>query len=393
MINKNHLTKYLLLIGLVITLPIAADNASKLKAIDSKITHLKSDITKQKQQKQSETNNLKKIEIEIGSLAKKIRNTQRQQQKQQKELESLSQKQLILKGKLAQQQTALSTEIRTAYMLGDANSLKMLLNQENPEQLSRNLTYYHYFAKERVHIIDQVKQTMNDLKTTEQEIEQQNKILNNTKQKLTTEKHKQENNKQTRLTVIKTLNHELSSKQGQLTSLVKNKQALEELIASIEHKNKLAQQKKSTPSTQPFNPSTDLATLRGKLSWPTQGKIVQGFGQRVGGSELQTTGVVIRAPTGEKVYAVAQGKVVFARWMQGYGLLVIIDHGNGYMSIYGRNNSLFVANGDIVKKQQVIAEVGESGGYAKPGLYFSIRHGAAALNPSRWCSQSGRHRA
>lgn len=393
------LSRYLCLLLIFLTsflasLIVSANNTTKLEAINKNITQLKTDINQQQQQKKTEQADLKKIEIAIGILARKIEKTQQQKKNQQHELTQLDQKQQQLQAKLQQQQQALAAEIRTAYMLGSENSLKLLLNQHNAQELSRNLTYYQYIAKERADIIEQVKQTLQELQMIQQQIEQQTKRLNKTELALTHEKAAQENNKHTRLAIITKINAELSNKRLHLATLVKNKQALEQLIATIERQRQQAatqaQAQPTTNNNQPFSSSVAFANLQGKLNWPTAGKLSQRFGQRVEDSQLQAQGVIISAPSGEKVYAIAAGKVVFAHWMQGYGLLLIIDHGGNYMSIYGRNNSLYVKNGDVVSQGQLIAEVGNSGGYTKPGLYFSIRHGAVALNPSHWCQSQPR---
>ena len=124
---------------------------------------------------------------------------------------------------------------------------------------------------------------------------------------------------------------------------------------------------------------------RGHLIWPTTGRIKHHFGTQIGQSELKWNGVLIEASQGQTVHAVAPGKVIFAKWLQGYGLLLIIDHGNGYMTLYGRNQSLLKKVGDWVKTNTTIATAGQTGGFSQSALYFSLRHNAKPLNPEKWC--------
>ena len=129
-----------------------------------------------------------------------------------------------------------------------------------------------------------------------------------------------------------------------------------------------------------------FAQQKGALVWPTNGEVTHRFGTKIQQSELTWSGVVLRAPAGQTVRSVADGDVIFAKWLSGYGMLVIINHGDGYMSLYGRNQTLYVKQGSRVKAGQKIATVGQTGGFDQPGLYFAIRHNAKPLNPKLWCS-------
>lgn len=129
----------------------------------------------------------------------------------------------------------------------------------------------------------------------------------------------------------------------------------------------------------------NFALLRGKLPWPTKGTVLHYFNTTIAKSELKSTAELISAPDEQPVYSVAPGVVVFSKWLEGYGLLIIINHGEGYMTLYGRNHSLYKHEGDQVAAGDLIATVGQSGGYEKPALYFAIRYNAKPLDPNQWC--------
>ena len=174
--------------------------------------------------------------------------------------------------------------------------------------------------------------------------------------------------------LINVINQNIETKNQKLQTLLQDKQRLENMVS------KLNRQPVETNMTH-----LGFAKLKGKLHWPTAGKIKHAFGTQIAESELTWEGVIIAAPLGQSVRAVAAGRVIFAKFMPGYGLLLIINHGNGYMSLYGQNQNLAVKLNDWVTPNQVIATVGNSGDSNLPGLYFSIRHNVKALNPALWC--------
>jgi len=178
---------------------------------------------------------------------------------------------------------------------------------------------------------------------------------------------------------ILTLNAQIKSKRSSLQVLINNQIRLEKALLKLKN-----------PS---FSQLSQFSRLAGKLSWPTRGKIIKKYGTQIASSKLIYKGVLIQAPEGQVVHAIANGNVVFARWLSGYGQLIIINHGGGYMSLYGRNQRLAVKQGERVSRGQKIAWVGNSGGFKQSALYFSLRHNRAAMNPSRWCVKHGANNA
>ncbi len=354
-----------------------ADNQSKLKNLMQEIRAVKDRLSKDTRKRSSLQTKLNKTETLIGHVSKKLRGIQKQLDQQQEILRNLNKQLAQNEMKLAIQQKALQQQIRASYMLGQQQYFKMLLNQQNPNEFSRTLTYYDYLNHSRLTLITELKITSNVIKQNKQQAEKHRKKL----QALVTQQQSErvvlrESNAK-RKTVIGALGRKIKTKKQRLSKLEVNKQALKNVVSKL-------QRQRSTVT------KVNFAALRGKLLWPTQGRIIQTFGKQIGNSQLRSRSVLIAAKLGQPVRAIAPGKVIFARWMSGYGLLMIIDHGKGYMTLYGRNNSLYRAVGDTVKTGDLIARVGKSGGYQNYGLYFSIRHNRSALNPQRWCAASPR---
>jgi septal ring factor EnvC (AmiA/AmiB activator) len=172
------------------------------------------------------------------------------------------------------------------------------------------------------------------------------------------------------------INQHIQINNNQLKKLLQNKQQLQ---ATIEKLNTAASSNTKFISHHPFS------KLHSKLPWPTQGHIRHAFGAQINQSELTWDGTIINAPLGQSVRAIASGRVIFAKWMAGYGLLLIINDGGGYLTLYGRNQMLLKTVGDVIQTGEKIATVGKSGGFLQPGLYFSIRYNGKAVNPGIWC--------
>lgn len=300
---------------------------------------------------------------------------------------------------LAQQHAEFVGLVKAAYALGQREQLKLLLNQEQPALSSRMMAYYRYLYSSRV---AKISVTENTLQQISQLQEQQN-----LEQTLLTQTQQQEQHQQTVLSGVKKerdallaqLSHEVSSHEQQLARLKESENKLQNLIASLQ-----TQEEALTviDSTQPVNQtasqpvanelpftdifsktSTDFASLKGTLPWPVRGRLAQKFGSKR--AEGAWDGVVIDTNEGAEIHAVSSGKVVYANSLGGYGLLMIIDHGNEYMSLYAFNQSIYKKEGDKVNAGDVIASVGQSGGRSQTGLYFGIRKKNVPLDPLEWC--------
>lgn len=341
--------------------------------LQNQIDTIKSTINQAETNQTTLHKTLRDTEIKIGEISFALHKTQQALKAQQQQAQHLNINQSQYQKQVASQQTLLADQLRAIYMVGHPSYLQVLLNQENANQFSRTLAYYRYFNANRINLIQQYNKTLTALNQTQQQIQQQAQQLLALENQQEAEKAQLEKQQQQRQQLLQSLHHEIQTKQQQLDSLLANKQALDQVVTHLQQ----------THTTEKHN---EIPTHhKNKFPWPTLGKVVDHYGAAIDDSQLKTTGVVINAPEGQKIYAVAAGTVVFANWMKGYGLLLIIDHNNGWMSIYGRNQSLYQKVGDKVKSGDLIATVGNSGGFSSAGLYFALRHDGKPENPQQWC--------
>jgi murein hydrolase activator len=286
---------------------------------------------------------------------------------EQAAIEKLQASQKLYLDRLNKQRAALANQIRIMYKLGKSESAKTMLNPDNLNTINRHLYYTRNLNTQRTKLVKEVKQIIDTLSNNMQEAEKHQRKLKN----LLAQKEKE----QTQLSSLQkenTADDDNKSNSAPIPhtgSSIANQKALQEVIGAL-------------PKQKLKIHSIPFEKLQGKLQWPVPSNTLTKKISTVTGA---LTGVVIKAPETTPVHAIYHGKVIFANWLRGYGLLVIIDHGNGYMSLYGRNRTLFTTVGDQIKARQVIAASGSSGGYQYPSLYFEIRKDGTPLDPKVWC--------
>jgi septal ring factor EnvC (AmiA/AmiB activator) len=282
-----------------------------------------------------------------------------------------------LNTELATQQNALSRQLRAAYAMGQQQYVKMLLSQEDPARLGRVLTYYRYLNQARSERINTTRNVLSRLRDLETEIQQRTKELEALRTGQLDSKAELEAARSERGEVVAALNRQVSSQSQEIAQLKVDEERLKRLIEGLSlYMEELNIDVKGEERFDRF---------RGRLRLPVRGTVKASFGELKQGGPLKWDGVLLKAPEGREVHAVYRGRVAFADWFGSFGLLVILDHGDGYMSLYGHNQSLFAQVGDWVDTGQVIAGVGNSGGLGDPGLYFEIRQNGTPRNPLRWC--------
>ncbi len=345
---------------------------SELQAIQQQIASEQQDLHSSSQQRDKLLQLLKRDERAIGDAAKKLNQTENQLSESQATMKKLNSQEADLTKQQAAQQQVLAKQLKSAYLAGNHDYSKMLLNQQDPATVERLLTYYQYLNKARISAIDTLKQTHDELVKVQQQAKQENERLN----ALAIDQRAQS----------KQLSAEQNQRQNTLAQLQqvidKKASGLEQLQieeASLKRVIELALKAAAE------NPTMDgLAKSSGKLNWPTKGSIRNSFGSARSGN-VRWKGVVIDAAEGQAVKAPASGKVIYADWLKGFGLLMVIDHGQGFMSLYGYSQALLKEVGDTVKTGEEIALVGRSGGQNQAGLYFEIRHKGEAENPAKYC--------
>lgn len=364
-----------LLVSMITFSPLpGAQQASdkELSQVKKKIAKQKSTIVKVSQERRKLNRQLKKDDFAIAKVAKAINQTNKTLTQVTQKLVELKKERIALIKQKKQQEQALSHQLRTAYTTGSHDYIKMLLNQEQSSKVQRSVTYYQYLNKARIKEIEQFQQTIARLKAVEVEQEEKAKQLVQLKEEQKQQKAALQQTKANRQITLKALRKELLSTQQQLAKLEQEEASL---VAALE---KLARDSSLTANLD------GLSKLKRKLRWPVTGKIKHSFGTRKQGY-LRWKGVLMSAPVGRQVSSIYAGKVLFADWLKGYGLVIVVDHGKGYMSLYGHNQALLKNVGDTVEPGEPIALVGQSGGQTDSGLYFEIRHRGKAVNPKIWC--------
>ena len=316
--------------------------------------------------------NLQKHELAIAKNAKALNMAEQSVEQTQQQQKQLQQKANELEKKHTDYQRILAAQLKSAYMAGNEDYSKILLNQQDTAKFERILSYYNYLNKARIEQIE-------ELKGLQQEIAQNQVELNKTKEKLIA-LHEEQKRRQTALlaaqnerqTNLKNLRSKLNNTKTSINYLKENQQTL---ITTIEELEKAKTQKIEL---------LGLNKSKGQLDWPSKGKLTHTFGQRKHGG-IDWKGVLISAKEGSNINSVYNGQVVFADWLKGYGWVIVVDHGDGFMSLYGHAQTLLKDVGDMVREGETLALVGQSGGQANSGLYFEIRHKGRAVNPKKWC--------
>ncbi len=359
----------------VLSLPANAQQSTqkqKLSNIKQQIQKQKASLDETNQQQKEIENRLKKDELAIAASAAEMNKTKQQKRDVEQTLKTLSAKQAKLKKQKKQQENALAEQIRTAYTNGQHDYLKLLLNQEEPGKVQRSLTYYQYLNDARVDSIESFEQVIKQLQEVELEQQKQQANLEQLISKQQQQKNQLEDQRQQRKQTLKKLNSQILSSKQRLQKLESEEKSLIQTLARIQAK---ARQQKTL---------VGLKKLKKQLFWPVKGRIKRSFGSKKQGY-LRWKGVLLSARLGDDVKSIHNGTVLFADWLKGYGLVIVLDHGDGYMSLYGHNQALLKNVGDHVEIGEPIALAGQSGGQSQTGLYFEIRHKGKPVNPKIWC--------
>jgi murein hydrolase activator len=318
---------------------------------------------------------LRDQEIKIAATAKDLRAIDQKLDAQQDKIKALEAQRDALNVKLKSQRDALAALLRSAYALGNNEELKLLLAQEDTAQIGRILAYFRYFEHARVGEIDSLLKSLDELAQVQAAIDGETAKLKTTRDDRVAEALQFDHERVQRRQVLVDLDAQLKDEQSRLAVLGKDEKALVDLLDKL--RDVFADIPKDIAGAEPF------AQLRGRLNWPLRGKIVVGFGSKEG-DDRSSRGVVITAPEGSEVHAASHGRVVFADWMRGFGLLLIVDHGDGYMSLYGYNETLLKDVGDWVGANEVIASSGVTGGQKTAGAYFELRAQGKPVDPRAW---------
>ena len=367
----------LLILQASLSLADESDEKRKLQELSKQIQTVQSDIQSANREIRTLESDLEKTERQLAETRQNIADTRRKIAHQENRLTELQQQKQVLEKLRSEQNRAIATQINLSYRLGREPTLKLVLNMEDPTQISRILRYHDYFLKARASKLADYLSTIEQLTRVEQERQQTLDLLKGDRDQLEQQLSQGTEQNRKRTVSLQALNKSLQTDKQFLDKLQTERKRLEDVLKQLEQ----ALANIEIPAT--YSP---FSQQKGKLPWPVKGTLAQRFGQSRN-TKMTWQGWLINAPEGTEVRAIHYGRIVFADYLRGHGLLVVIDHGQGYMSLYAHNQILLADIGDWISSGTPIARVGESGGQQKPGLYFEIRYKGNPTNPASWIAK------
>lgn len=376
----------LLSMMLAISPAAMSDDKADMEKLQNDINDLQKELKKVQGARSNVQQELQKNETQMSDLQKKVEKIQQEINAQNKQIEDLNKERGNLEKARAKQQAQAAEQIRAAYQLGQQPQFKVFLNQESPERISRMMKYHSYFMAAHAEKMKKFLDTITQLNELEPQIAQKTIELNTIKEELSKQQASLQEAQAQRKQTLAKINTTISNKDKALQDMMEDRRQLQALLQKVA---RASTSFAAAPSYVPLpNAGEKFSSRRGRLPWPTQGRITHGFGSSQVEGQLQWNGVMIGANAGQQVQAVHYGRVVFADYFRGQGLLVIIDHGEGYLSLYAHNQNLLKKAGDAVKAGEAIANVGDTGGQNETGLYFEIRYQGKAINPAEWLAHA-----
>lgn len=314
---------------------------------------------------------LAESEKQIGAVAGKLNTTRKALAENKQQQASLTRRQAELREAIGQQQSMLAGQLKSAFIAGHYDYAKMIFYQQDAARFERIITYYKYLNQARQANITQFTATVTELESVTASLQQKASELN----QLQADQQQQQNElvarQQDRQQTLKQLNAKIAGEETRIAQLREAEQALVEAIERAQRMSQIPQE------------LTGLASDKGRLLKPADGSVRKLFGKRRQG-QVRWKGIMIDGREGSAVKAIAHGRVVYSDWLRGFGLVTIIEHGDGFMTVYGHNQALLRQAGESVAKGETVALLGQSGGQNSPNLYFEIRHKGKAVNPADW---------
>jgi len=350
---------------------------AQLAQLKDRISELSAAQNRELRKRDSVQADLREAELRISRLSREQRNLEQQAGEARRRLAKLEKEQAQLAREKQTQLNWLAKTVRASYQAGRQERIKLLLNQEQPDQIARLLRYQEYYQRARSDRLQQVNGELDELMAVSLRVEQARQALLDKRSDVQRHADKLQGAQKSRQQTLASLNRSLDDRSSSLNQLKQDQQQLEKLLADMQ---------RSLDDIPADLGGKPFGKLAGKLPWPLDGNIGTSYNSAREGA-LRWQGVILNASAGTPVRSVYAGRVVFADWLRGYGLLTIVDHGNGYLTLYGYNQSLLREVGEWVSAGDSLALAGNSGGNRASGLYFEIRHRGKAVNPTRWCNR------
>ncbi len=356
----------------------AEDKKQQLEELRDQMQDIQTGLSKKQERRSKVQKELMATEKEIGRRNRELNRLEKEIGSQKQRIRVAKIQQGLNKNSLESQRKFMEKQIRLAYTIGRQDRLKLLLNQQDPEMVGRLMVYHDYFNRRRSEKLDLIQTTLKKLQQAEQTMLEEEREMQQLQDRRRQEKASLEKSRKGRKLLIASLNQGITSDGERLKELKRDEARLQKLLAQIQQRARAASAKERfEPKGRPFT------SQKGRMPWPAKGRIKARYGAAKSG-DMKWDGILISAREGSEVRAVYDGKVVFSDWLRGFGLMLILDHGGGYMSLYGHNQSLAKQTGDLVRADEIVAMLGDSGGQSEPGVYFAMRYKGEPINPENW---------
>lgn len=350
----------------------------QIEELKEQIADIDQWLAKAEEDRSSLERQLTGIEQDISRLTRERRELRRQAEEQQQRLTELQKEEKDLNRTLGSQRESLKKQIRAAWMEGDAPAVKVLLNEIDPDKIARTMTYYEYLSRDTVQRLEVFNENLRQLRETQQEARAARVRLGKLEQDVEERQEKLTQSRSRREQTLAALDAEITDRKGEREELVADRERLEKLLREVEE---------AIANIPSPNESDPFGSLQNRLPWPARGKVFSGYGDRYADGKLRRNGLLMNTEENADIKAIHYGRVVFANWLRGFGLMTIVDHGDGYMTLYGHSSSLYTSPGDWVEAGEAIAAAGRTGGTDDPALYFEIRRNGKPVNPRSWLAK------
>jgi murein hydrolase activator len=355
----------------------ARDEQQRLQAVRNEIKAVEQRLARQTTERDENARALRTAETDIAAAARKLAALRADLREGERKQRSLAERAERASQRLAAERGELARQVRAAYVGGREEVVKLLLSQDSPATLGRMLVYYDYFNRARGARIGAIAGEMEELAQLRAASDAAQRELADLAAAQATQVESLGHARDERRALVAKLDAGIGDTNAAIAKLRTEERRLGDLVKQLA----------AATAGFPVDTGQPFARSKGKLAWPVPGRLAGDYGQPRAGGPVKWNGVLLEAERGASVRAVYSGRVAFADWLPGLGLLVIVDHGDGYMSLYGHNESLLKEPGDRVQAGEVIAQVGDSGGQARPGLYFEIRQNGEPVNPHQWITR------
>jgi septal ring factor EnvC (AmiA/AmiB activator) len=400
--NSNvRLLPTLLALIAAVWMPVAASAASPAKTqeeareqqreLRERISALQKKLAAAEEIKTEASDALRESEQAISEANRELRQLNRQSRESNAKLGELRKSSQDTGNALRAQQDLLGRMLRQQYLQGQSDALRLVLSREDPNEMTRQLHYLAHIARARARLVEGLRSNLREIDRLKTEIAEEAAAIARIAAEQTAQRKRLEQEKRARAGVLSRVSRDIRSQQREMRAMQANENRLTRLVdqlAKLVVRKPATAQNRPRPRTEALpsrrNDDSPFATLRGKLALPVRGELGSRFGSPRSDGGVTWKGLFIAARSGDDVRAVADGRVVYADWLRGFGNLLIVDHGDSYMTLYANAEALLKQVGDVIRGGEAVATVGNSGGNVESGLYFEMRHEGRPFDPLNW---------